>query len=266
MDHGSSSGGSGLEEKVLIVDIFFIERHLLRLIGHQHVFPPHDTAHEANVRIDVGTAHGGGGSWVVKRRDGNVIVNNRDTISPLFLTIDAALEFRTTRDFWGATGAGISLAEAQRSFRVNVSGNDVMLQQTWAALTVIGTEEPSATPIHSPTSAGSGGGGGAGASRALGGLASLTATMGKHRLDRALSHGSRGGLDVSPLPRNVHPQTVLKVGLVIFVFRTRRLSFMPTCIHALMRLVPLSRLTRHHPLTPPPVPPPPVPRLRAAPC
>ena len=114
MDHGSSSGGSGLEEKVLIVDIFFIERHLLRLIGHQHVFPPHDTAHEANVRIDVGTAHGGGGSWVVKRRDGNVIVNNRDTISPLFLTIDAALEFRTTRDFWGATGAGISRASPRR--------------------------------------------------------------------------------------------------------------------------------------------------------
>ena len=202
------------EEKVLIVDIFFIERHLLRLIGHQHVFPDSATTTDANVRIDVGTVSGGGGSWVVKRRDGNVIVNNRDTISSLFFTVEAVITFRTTRDFWGATGADISLAEAQRSFRVKASGDDAVLQQTWAALTVIATEDPAASPMHSPTngSVGAGSTGAGGASRALGGLASLTANMAKHRLDRDRGgHGPRGTTEVSPLPRNVNPQTVLKV-------------------------------------------------------
>jgi hypothetical protein len=203
------------EEKVLIVDIFFIERHLLRLIGHQHVFPEcSSTTADANVRIDVGTVSGGGGSWVVKRRDGNVIVNNRDTISSLFFTVDAVITFRTTRDFWGATGADISLAEAQRSFRVKASGDDAVLQQTWAALTVIATEDPAASPMHSPTngSVGAGNTGAGGASRALGGLVSLTANMAKHRLDRDRGgHGPRGTTDVSPLPRNVNPQIVLKV-------------------------------------------------------
>ena len=79
---------------------------------------------------------------------------------------------------------------------------------------VIATEDPAASPMHSPTngSVGAGSTGAGGASRALGGLASLTANMAKHRLDRDRGgHGPRGTTDVSPLPRNVNPQIVLKV-------------------------------------------------------
>ena len=61
-----------LQEKVLLVDIFFIDRHLLRLIDHHQYLPVNHT--EMNVRIDVGTQSG---SWIVKCRNNRTIVNNR---------------------------------------------------------------------------------------------------------------------------------------------------------------------------------------------
>ena len=57
---------------MLLVDIFFIDRHLLRLIDHHHYLPANHI--DMNVRIDVGTQSG---SWIVKCRDKRTIVNNR---------------------------------------------------------------------------------------------------------------------------------------------------------------------------------------------
>jgi hypothetical protein len=63
---------SHIQEKVLLVDVFFIDRHLLRLIDHHQYLPANHT--EMNVRIDVGIQSG---SWIVKCRNNRTIVNNR---------------------------------------------------------------------------------------------------------------------------------------------------------------------------------------------
>ena len=68
-------------------------------------------------------------------------INRSDTISPLFLTVDAWLSFRTTRDFWNSTKNGITLAEAQKHYRVKGTGKEAILLQMWSALCAIGSAE-----------------------------------------------------------------------------------------------------------------------------
>jgi hypothetical protein len=59
----------------------------------------------------------------------------------LFLTVDAWLSFRTTRDFWNSTKTGISLADAQKHHRVKGTGKEAILLQMWSALCAIGSAE-----------------------------------------------------------------------------------------------------------------------------
>jgi hypothetical protein len=61
-----------LQEKVLLIDKFMIERHLLKLAGD--VRAPRQDHAECNVVIDVGLD---GGSWIIKFRKNSTIVNNR---------------------------------------------------------------------------------------------------------------------------------------------------------------------------------------------
>ena len=59
----------------------------------------------------------------------------------MFLTVDAWLSFRTTRDFWNSTKNGISLADAQKYHRVKGTGKEAILLQMWSALCAIGSAE-----------------------------------------------------------------------------------------------------------------------------
>ena len=59
----------------------------------------------------------------------------------MFLTVDAWLSFRTTRDFWDSTKTGVTLTEAQKRYRVKGTGKEAILLQMWSALCAIGSAE-----------------------------------------------------------------------------------------------------------------------------
>jgi hypothetical protein len=61
---------TSLQEKVLVIDKFMIERHLLKIAGNYGVSRKEN---ECSVIVDVGVD---GGSWIIKFRRNSVLVNN----------------------------------------------------------------------------------------------------------------------------------------------------------------------------------------------